>query len=157
MKNPNMRQVAGVISFLFTIAYLAYCHFQKSQIKHSDFKVKLANALSKFKETAPRTKRFSLEVPIPDIAKVHVLKLLQKTGKDGVEQKRKNNRYQKYCFYCQQKPVGTVRCVWAPVVKCTHCAIRKLEERASSSTLSMVYHPNNDIHINNFIIYSNSS
>ena len=104
MKNPNMRQVAGVIGFLFTIAYLAYCHFQKSQIKHSDFKVKLANALSKFKETAPRTKRFSLEVPIPDIAKVHVLKLLQKPTKDGVEQEKKNNQYQKYCFYCQHNP-----------------------------------------------------
>ena len=86
MKNANMRQVAGAISFLFTNAYLAYRHFQKSHIKHSDFKVKLANALSKFKETAPHTKRFSLELPIPDIAKVHVLKLLQKPTKDGVEQ-----------------------------------------------------------------------
>ena len=64
-KNANMRKVAGVIRFLFTNAYLAYRHFQKSQIKHSDFKVKLANALSKFKETTPHTKRFSLEVPIP--------------------------------------------------------------------------------------------
>ena len=35
--------------------------------------------------------------------------------------------------------------------------IRKPEESALSSTLSMVYHPNNDIRINNFIIYSNSS
>ena len=90
-KNANMRQVAGVIGFLFPNAYLAYRHFQKSQIKHSDFKVKLVNALSKFKETAPCTKRFSLEVPIPNIAKVHVLKLLQKPTKDDVEQERKNN------------------------------------------------------------------
>ena len=88
MKNANMRQVAGAIGFLFTNAYLAYRHFQTSHIKHSDFKVKLANALSKFKETAPHTKRFSLELPIPDIAKVHVLKLLQKPTKDGVEQER---------------------------------------------------------------------
>ena len=85
-KNANMRQVAGVIGLLFTNAYLAYRHFQKSQIKHSNFKVKLANALSKFKETAPHTKRFPLEVPIPDIGKVHVLKLLQKPTKDGVKQ-----------------------------------------------------------------------
>ena len=103
-KNANMRQVAGVIGFLFTNAYLAHRHFQKSQIKLSDFKVKLVNALSKFNETAPHTKRFSLEVPIPDIAKVHVLKLLQKPTKDGVEQERKNNRYQKYCFYGQHNP-----------------------------------------------------
>ena len=88
-KNANMRQVAGVIGFLFTNAYLAYRHFQKSEIKPSDFKVKLANALSKFKEIAPHTKRFSLEVPIPDIAKVHVLKLLQKPTKDGVKQEEK--------------------------------------------------------------------
>ena len=103
-KNSNMRQLAGVIGFLFTNAYLAYRHFWKSQIKHTDFKVKLANALSKFKETAPHAKRFSLEVPIPDIAKVHVLKLLQKPTKDGVEQERKNNWYQRYCFYCQHNP-----------------------------------------------------
>ena len=88
-KNANMRQVAGVISFLFTNAYLAYHHSQKSQIKHSDFKAKLANALSKFKETTLHMKRFSLEVPIPDIAKVHVLKLLQKPTKDGVKQEEK--------------------------------------------------------------------
>ena len=103
-KNANLRQVAGVIGFLFTNAYLAYRHFHKSQIKHSEFKVELANALYKFKETAPHTKRFSLEVPIPDIAKVHVLKLLQKPTKDGVEQERKNNWYQKYYFYCQHNP-----------------------------------------------------
>ena len=103
-KNANLRQVAGVIAFLFTNAYLAYRHFHKSQIKHSEFKVELANALYKFKETAPHTKRFSLEVPIPDIAKVHVLKLLQKPTKDGVEQERKNNWYQKYYFYCQHNP-----------------------------------------------------
>ena len=103
-KNANMRQVAGVIGLLFTNAYLAYRHFQKSQIKHSDFKVKLANALSKFKETAPHTKRFSLEVPILYIGKVHVLKLLQKPTKDDVKQESKNNRYQKYRFYCQHNP-----------------------------------------------------
>ena len=99
-----MRQVAGVIGFLFTNAYLAYRHFQKSQMKHADFKVKLANALTKFKETTPHAKRFSLEVPIPDIAKVHFLKLLQKPTKSGVEQEMKNSRYQKYCFYCQHNP-----------------------------------------------------
>ena len=103
-KNANMRQVAGAIGFLFTNAYLAYHHFQKSQIKHSDFKVKLANALTKFQDTPPCRKTFSLEVPIPDIPKVHILKLLQKPTKDGVEQERKNNRYQKYCFYCQHNP-----------------------------------------------------
>ena len=56
-----------------------------------------------------------------------------------------------------KKPVGTVRHVWAPMVKCTHCVIRKPEESASSSTLSMDYHPNNNICLTNFIIYSNSS
>ena len=165
-KNANVRQVAGVIGFLFTNAYLAYRHFQKSEIKPSDFKVKLANALSKFKEIAPHTKRFSLEVPIPDIAKVHVLKLLQKPTKDGVEQERKNSGYQKYCFYCQRNPnkapeerktsSNCEACV-GPNGQVYLLCDRKPEESASSSTLSMVYHPNNDIHLNNFIIYSNSS
>ena len=56
-----------------------------------------------------------------------------------------------------KKLVGTVRHVLAPMVKCTDCAIRKPKESALSSTLPMVYHSNDDIRINNFIIYSNSS
>ena len=161
-KNANLRQVAGVIGFLFTNAYLAYRHFHKSQIKHSEFKVELANALYKFKETAPHTKRFSLEVPIPDIAKVHVLKLLQKmaSNRRGKTTGTKSTTFIASTTLIKpqksKKPVGTVRHVWAPMVKCTHCAIRKPEESASSSTLSMVYHPNDNIRINNFIIYNNS-
>ena len=62
-------------------------------MKHAEFKAKLTDALTTFKKTTLPAKRFSLEVPIPDFAKVHVLKLIQKPKKDEVEQERKNNRY----------------------------------------------------------------
>ena len=165
-KDTNMRKVAGVIRFLFTNAYLAYRLFQKSQIKHSDFKVKLANALSKFKETTPHTKEILTRSTYPDIAKMHVLKLPQKQTKDGVEQERKNNRYQKYCFYCQHNPNK------APEERKTswHCEVcvgpngqmyplcdPKTGRKCFQLHIVMVYHPNDDIRINNFIIYSNSS
>ena len=46
-KNASMRQVAGVLGFLFTNAYLGYRHFQKSAMKHSNFKIELANSISR--------------------------------------------------------------------------------------------------------------
>ena len=57
-KNSNMRQV-GVLGFLFTKAYLAKHHFQKSPLKHCEFKIHLANSLANFKEATQRTKRLS--------------------------------------------------------------------------------------------------
>ena len=56
-KSVHMRQFAGVLGFLFTNGYLAYSKFQKSRIKHCDYKVKLANALMEFKENEPRPKK----------------------------------------------------------------------------------------------------
>ena len=108
-KNAHVRQVAGVLGFLFTNAYMAYRHFRNSTMKHSDFKVKLANALMGYIMEQHRTLRLSNNNVAPAEeadAKVHVLVLLEKPfkGKDGEE--RDFQRYQKYCFYCQHNPVG---------------------------------------------------
>ena len=73
-KNSYIKQVAGVVGFLFTNAFLAYKHFQKSASKHSQFKVNLANALTRFKEAEPKAKRLSLYVVMLKVQRVHVLK-----------------------------------------------------------------------------------
>ena len=114
-KNPNLRQLAGILGFLFTNAYLAKRYFQKSGMKHCDFKIALANAMCKFKESTQRAKRLSIEIPAkPESAltdgKIHLPKLISETG-----------RFQKNCFYCQHCPTK------APVISktsyyCEGCA-----------------------------------
>ena len=103
-KNSNMRQVGGVLGFIFTNAYLAKRFFQKSTIKHCDFKIKLGNALCKFKEATQRAKRLSIDVSISNthIEKVHLPKLLERPKGSGKEGQK--GRYQKYCYYCQHNP-----------------------------------------------------
>ena len=46
-----------------------------------------------------------LYIRIVEAQKVHVLKVLEKSLKDGVPQEKKNNRYQKMCYYCQHNPL----------------------------------------------------
>ena len=104
-KSAHMRQFAGVLGFLFTNGYLAYSKFQKSSIKHCDYKVKLANALMEFKENEPRPTRNSLEPSVGGAsAKVHVLKLLEKLTADKNGCEKQYRRYQRECFYCQHNP-----------------------------------------------------
>ena len=109
-KNSNMRQVAGVLGFLLTNAYLAYRYFQKSPMKHCDFKIALANALTTFKEVSKRSKRLSLEVSIvaETSPKVHLPKLLVKPTQDDNDddegEGKRKGRYQRYCFWCQHNP-----------------------------------------------------
>ena len=77
-------------------------------MKHSAFKIKLANVLMEFKEDSHCPQRLPLGSPAEEVEdKVHVLVLLEKptNEKDGKE--RKFQRYQKYCFYCQHNPHKT--------------------------------------------------
>ena len=105
-KNAHLRQVAGVLGFIFTNAYLAYRHFQNPNLKHSSFKINLANELMSFRMKQHRPPRLSNDfVPAAEEdKKVHALVLLSKPskGKDG--QERAFQRFQKYCYYCQHNP-----------------------------------------------------
>ena len=49
---PHLRQVTGIIGFLFTNAYLAYRKFKpgQAQLKHGDFKIELAAKMLKYAE-----------------------------------------------------------------------------------------------------------
>ena len=83
-KNAHLRQVAGVLGFLFTNAYLAYRHFRNSNMRHSDFKLRLANALMGYTVEQHGTLMLSKNNVAPaDEAKVHVLKLLEKPTTDN--------------------------------------------------------------------------
>ena len=107
-KNANLQKLAGVLGFCFTNEYLAYHYFWESSMKHSAFKIKLANVLMEFKEDSHCPQRLPLGSPAEEVEdKVHVLVLLEKptNEKDGKE--RKFQRYQKYYFYCQHNPHKT--------------------------------------------------
>ena len=105
-KSAHMRQAAGIFGFLFTNSYLAYIKFQRFML-HSEFKIKLANALMDYVEKPDRPRRESIEAPL-DVApaKTHVLKLLEKPVIDKFGNVQEYNRYQRECFYCQHNPLG---------------------------------------------------
>ena len=108
-KSAHLRQLAGVLGFLFTNSFLAYRHFRKSTMKHSIFKMKLANTLMEYKEPQQRSIRLPLVIPADDSqsqTKVHALVLLEKPKKDKDGEDRDFKRYQKYCFYCQHDPLN---------------------------------------------------
>lgn len=93
-KNPIHRQVAGVLGFLFTNAYLTKRYFQKSNLKHYQFKLKLANKMTTYTEAQRRMRRLTVGVPAPvDPAAVHIPMLL-----------KEDIRHQKLCWYCQHNP-----------------------------------------------------
>ena len=70
-------------------------------MKHSVFKIKLANALMEFKEDSHRSQRLSIGSPAEEVEdKAHALILLEKPTKEKDGKERKFQRYQKYCFYC---------------------------------------------------------
>ena len=49
---PQKRQFAGIFGFIFTNAYLAYKFFRKeTELKHTDFKMSLSNALINYTHT----------------------------------------------------------------------------------------------------------
>ena len=85
-KSAHIRKFAGVLGFLSTNAngYLAYSKFQKSSIKHCDYKMHWQmHALMEFEENEPHTTRNSLKPSVGGAsAKVHVLKLLKKSTAD---------------------------------------------------------------------------
>ena len=112
-KNPIHRQIAGVLGFLFTNAYLTKKHFQKTSIKHYEFKLELANKMVKFKEETKRMRRVKIDVPVlPKSDVIHVPQLL------------KVERYQKYCYYCQHdsmKPPVIIKTSYY----CSGCGITK--------------------------------
>ena len=71
-------------------------------MKHSAFKIKLANALMEFKEDSHHSQRLSIGSPAEEAEdKAHALILLEKPTKEKDGKERKFQRYQKYCFYCQ--------------------------------------------------------
>ena len=102
-QNPKL--FAGVLGFLFTDAYLAYRHFQKSTMKHCDFKITLANLLMRFQKEDRRPERLiapaAETVPTPSI---HCLVLMTKPQTDKEGNTRSFQRYQKYCYVCQHNP-----------------------------------------------------
>ena len=71
-KNAYLQQLAGLLSFCFTNGYLAYRHFRKSWVKHSGFKIKLANVLMEIKEDShcPQRLRDSHRLSVPLLKKL---------------------------------------------------------------------------------------
>ena len=65
-------------------------------MKRSAFKIKLANALMKFKEDSHRSQRLSIGSPAEEVEdKAHALILLEKPTKEKDGKERKFQRYQK--------------------------------------------------------------
>lgn len=99
-KRPHHRQFAGIMSFLFSNAYLAMKTFSRNDLKHLDFKMCLANQMTQFASIEQghglqMKTRSSNSVEMTtiqvDYQQRHVLRKLNS----------KNIFYQRRCFFCQ--------------------------------------------------------
>ena len=99
-KSPHIRQFAGIFSFVFTNAYLAYKFFKDPSATHLDFKINLSQAMLTYDENSVRRS---------DVVNQNVLRPLP-AGVHGVHglhklvplPLNKNNKVkQNNCFYCQ--------------------------------------------------------
>ncbi len=98
-KNPVHRQASGVFGFLTTNAFRTKQFFQKTSLRHYEFKIKLANAMVSFSQTQRRMRRLRIDVVSKsdsDPTAQHLPRLLKANPKD--------NRYQQPCWYCQHNP-----------------------------------------------------
>ena len=93
-KNPIHRQAAGVFGVLLTNAFLMKKYFQKSPLKHYQFKIALANDMVSYSDATRRTRQLQIDVPLDATGSdlPHLPKLL------------KSDRYQVRCWYCQHNP-----------------------------------------------------
>ena len=104
-------QIAGVLGFVFTNAYLAMKYFgRKPNMKHDSFKRALANQLVLYSEEISREKRVS-DIPSLEPSGIHTLK------------KFPGAREQKVCFFCQHgrstpKKVKGYQCVDCNIPLC---------------------------------------
>lgn len=73
------RQLAGVLGFLFTNAFLTKRYFQKSfALRHYNFKLDLATQMAKFDESKRRIRQINNDAMlIPTKETVHLPKLLK--------------------------------------------------------------------------------
>ena len=100
IKNPVLRQFAGVIGFIFTNAYLGHKYFFNPDYKHQ-FKIKLANQMIFFKESEVRQHtRYTVLQPIINQATSNNEHKLVKLAEHKVRKKLR-------CYYCKhQRPGG---------------------------------------------------
>ena len=104
------RQVSGVLGFLFTNAFLTKKFFQKTNLKHHEFKIMLANKMVKFEESKRRMRSLPISLPASENrseAVAHLPKLI----KEGA-------RHQQVCWYCQHDPAKPPA---NPKVKTSYC------------------------------------
>ena len=90
-KNPHRRQMAGILGFCFTNAYLAMKFFAKQGLEHHIFKIAASNALINHK-----TESF-----------LQTRDILLDTSTDAVLHEIERIQYSLVCYYCQhgyQKP-----------------------------------------------------
>ena len=102
-KNPHHRQFAGILSFIFSNAFLAMSYFKDKHLKHLDFKMSLANEMANYKEVAPISTRPTPACPIPNnlvvIPSTHQL----------VRYRPRGVKYQKECYYCHHAYPTVIR------------------------------------------------
>ena len=96
-KSPHVRQFAGIFSFVFTNAFLAYKYFKDKKASHLDFKIKLSRAMLKYDGDNKSTRSSNVHPSKPPagagvaLHEIKPLPLNEKTKKP-----KQNN-----CFYCQ--------------------------------------------------------
>ena len=91
-KDAHQRQFTGIMSFLFSNAFLTMKHFFDKELKHLNFKINLANQMTIFKEHNPLELRTPLQRSTEESEKlIHNLRRFRKKGE----------RFQKKCFFCQ--------------------------------------------------------
>ena len=85
--SPHLRQVFGIIGFIFTDSFLAYRYFkpEQSELKHLTFKMALAERLVK-----------TCQTPLPQTRSVQPLPI-----NTPVVHKMEKLPYQKPCYYCR--------------------------------------------------------
>ena len=92
-KSSHIRQYAGILSFLFSNAYLASKYFQDKSKKHLDFKMDLANMMVEFKDTEIQELR-ATDSPGQEPQSYH-------GGHTAAKFTEKGKKFQKKCFFCQ--------------------------------------------------------
>ena len=83
--NPNRCQLAGILGFCLTNAFLAMQHFQNPKLEHYKLKINASDSLTAFKNNSlcqTRKLEVSTEMPLYPLEKIE---------------------YSYTCFYCQHR------------------------------------------------------
>ena len=119
--SPHIRQFTGIMSFVFTNAFLAHKYFKDPEMKHLDFKIKLSSAMMSANANVGR--RNSNINSSYNLATVPVNSSVEHLPVNTtVKISNTNKLRQRYCFFCQHvrnPPKPRVK----TSVECSTCGI----------------------------------